>query len=51
MEAVSTVASTIIGLMGDVINEVITHPVLLVGIGAGLVFTGVKLVKRFTKVG
>lgn len=39
--------SSVIGVISDVITEVVTQPLLLIGVFAGLLFMGVGLIKKF----
>lgn len=41
------VATMIVGFIGDVATEVVAQPILLVGMGVGLLFSGAGLVKKF----
>jgi len=40
-------ATSAIDVMGDVVTGVVAHPILLIGIIAGIVMFGVGLVKKF----
>lgn len=40
-------ATAAIGVIGDVVTEVVAQPVLLIGILAGILMLGVGLVKKF----
>lgn len=39
--------TTVIGVIGDVVTEVVAQPLLLIGVFAGLLFMGVGLIKKF----
>jgi hypothetical protein len=45
--SLTAVGTMIIGYIGDIATEVVAQPVLLLGIGAGMLFAGAGLVKKF----
>lgn len=46
MTELGTVATTIMGVVSDVIDVVVAQPILMIGLAAGLLGTGIALFKK-----
>lgn len=45
--AITSVADTVVTLVGDVVGMITSNPILLLGIGIGLFYGAVRIVKSF----
>lgn len=48
MEAVTTVVTSLLGVMGDIVTEIKTEPLMLIGIAATVGGIGISWYKRLT---
>jgi len=42
-----SVVTSVVGILGEVVTAVVAQPLLLIGVGIGLLGSGVALVKKF----
>ena len=42
------VVTAVVGMVGEIVTEIVSNPLLLIGFGIGLLGAGVALVRRFS---